>query len=400
MLRKHTISPLRDRSPADTAQINRYSDDYFDVPDRHESWLSKPLAELYAGPDNLWRFGLLLSALQIRPEDRVLDLGCGTGWTSALLATIGAEVTGVDISARAIAIATSGYSNRLTRGGNLQFRTYDGYAIDAPDGYFDFVVLFDALHHIPNPVAILTESFRVLGPHGVVAFAEPGFGHSATPTARQEASLGIQEGEVDPEQLRRAARQVGFTELELVVPPIVPRVLTLPMPRAKWFLRGLPWIVPQDYIRAAMLGSPIGFIRKGPYTSTSLHPHTLRATIRPMISEVHVAPSRPATVQLRVRNAAGTVWLREGRRGVGAVLLRARYDEASSIADSEDCASAPIPHDMREGDECTLTLTFQAPSLEGRYLIRFDMFTAGIGAFAERGSPESAVTLVVGGSYR
>ena len=387
--------PISDRSHSDTEQLNQASDDYFDDPERRESWLKKPLSESYAGPDNLWRFGLLLSALQIRPEDRVLDLGCGTGWTTALIATIGAEVTGVDISSRAIDIARSGYTSSAAPN-KLRFQSYDGHRIDAADGYFDFVILFDAFHHIPNPTAILSEILRVLGPHGVVGFAEPGLGHSSSATAQQEASLGIQEGEVDPEQLRRAARAVGFEELELLVPPIVPRILTLPMPRAKWYLRGFPWIVPHDYIRTAMLTSPIGVIRKGPYSTTSLHPHTLRAVLRPAVREIRALPSTPATFEVTVRNTAGTVWLPEGRRGVGAVSLVAQLEDTSVNSHSERSVRVRIPYDMREGDECVLTVTINAPPVPGRYAIRLDMLTEGVGTFAERGSEESLIHLVVG----
>lgn len=393
-LRPAETPPISDRSQPDTEQLNRASDKYFDVPERRRSWLSKPLSEGYAGPDNLWRFGFLLSALQIRAEDRVLDLGCGTGWTTALVATIGAEATGVDISARAIDIARGGYVSNATPG-RLRFESYNGHTIDAPDGYFDFVILFDALHHIPNPVAILSEIFRVLGPHGVVGFAEPGLGHSSSVTALQEASLDIQEGEVDPEQLRRTARAIGFNELELLVPPIVPRILTLPMPRAKWYLRGIPWIVPHDYIRTSMLTSPIGVIRKGPYSATSLHPHTLRALIRPAASEIRALPSQPSVLAVTVRNTAGTVWLRDGRRGVGAVSLLARLEDPSLPADTERRVCVPIPHDMREGDDCVLTVRMDAPSRPGRYLIRLDMLTEGIGAFGERGSEERVVHLLV-----
>ena len=324
--RRVSPPPLADLPRDETDAINVKSDQYFGKADQHAYWIDKPLSDISHGPQDLWRFGLLLSALAIRPEDRVLDFGCGTGWTSSLLARTGAEITATDISAQALALAEDCAAGARPAGGSarLRFQQFDGARIDAPDGYFDFVIVFDAFHHLPNPVAILREFARVLSPHGCVGFAEPGHGHSQTFHSRHEVERGVLENEVDPEQLREAARRVGFSELELIVPPVPPHLMMLPMPRLRWYLRGLPWIVPHDYIRAAILASPIGVLRKGFYINTSLHPHGLRAAIRPLESVIRVRPSAAFTVTASIVNRAGTVWLETGRRGIGHVRAGGR----------------------------------------------------------------------------
>lgn len=310
---------LTDLPREEVERINAKSDAYFDNPALHAFWVHKPMSDPRSGPENLWRFGLLVSALQIGPQDRVLDFGCGTGWTSAMLARTGADVTGMDISARALGVAEMAAGPSLTGEcpSRLRFQRFDGTRIDAPDGHFDFVVVFDAMHHLPNPVAVLRECCRVLGPHGYLGFAEPGLGHSQTHTSQHEVELGVLENEIDPDQLWTAAREAGFRELELIIPPVPPGNLTLPMRRARWYLRGLPWIVPHDYIRAAILSYPMGFLRKGPYTSTSLHPHALLASIRPSMSARQVRAGDTFTITAAVRNLSGTVWLREGAPGEG-----------------------------------------------------------------------------------
>ena len=62
----------------------------------------------------LSRFGHLLTALELRPGDRVLDFGCGTGWSSEMLARMGMDVVGMDISPAALemARATGGRARR------------------------------------------------------------------------------------------------------------------------------------------------------------------------------------------------------------------------------------------------------------------------------------------------
>jgi S-adenosylmethionine-diacylgycerolhomoserine-N-methlytransferase len=50
-------------------------------------------------PFFLFGRGAALAALDARPGDRVLDVGCGTGWSTARLAAAGARVTGIEPAA-------------------------------------------------------------------------------------------------------------------------------------------------------------------------------------------------------------------------------------------------------------------------------------------------------------
>jgi 2-polyprenyl-3-methyl-5-hydroxy-6-metoxy-1,4-benzoquinol methylase len=388
----HWPPPLGDLSNEEVDQINKKSDEYFSNESQQTYWKNKPLSDLDNGPACLWRFGLLLSALGIRPEDRVLDFGCGTGWTSFLLARTGAEITAMDISSQALSLARSYAAEEPSR---LRFQQFDGTKIDAPDGYFDFVLTLDAFHHFPNPVVILKEFHRVLNQHGCFAFAEPGIGHSETDTAQHESEHGVLENEIDPEQLRITARNVGFDELELIVPPIPPNIMTLPMPRARWYLRGLPWIVPHDYIRASILSSPIGILRKGPYTSTSLHPHKLIAQIQPLSKTINAASGKKFVVKVSVQNKTGTVWLKTGRRGAGFVRLGAQLFNDHGQMLIPDYGRVEIPRDMKQNDEAVLELELSAPANRGQYNIRLDMVDEGVTWFSEKTSHAVEIPLIV-----
>ena len=397
LFRRPHLPHLSDLPRAQADAINLKSDDYFDKADQHAYWANKPLSDINHGPQDLWRFGLLLSALAIRPEDRVLDFGCGTGWTSNFLARIGADVTATDISQKALAIAEAhtAHARVAEGGGRLRYQPFDGRRIDAPDEHYDFIIVFDAFHHLPNPVAILREFCRVLSPHGCVGFAEPGRGHSSTVHSRHELELGVLENEIDPEQLRETARHAGFSELEVIVPPIPPNLMMLPMPRLRWYLRGLPWIVPHDYIRAAILSSPIGVLRKGPYISTSLHPHGLRAEIRSLGTPIETRKGETFTVRASIVNKAGTVWLRTGRRGVGYVRAGGRILRLPDLSLVHECGRAAIPRDMHEGDQCELDVPCIAPDQPGEYVVRLEMIDEGITWFSADDAPATDVRLVV-----
>jgi len=97
----------------------------------------------------------------------VLDLGCGGGFMSEALAARGAEVTGVDLSRGAIAIA-----RRHAASGGLAIRylVASGEDLPLPDASVDCVVCVDVLEHVRSLDRVLDEIRRVLRPGGVFLF--------------------------------------------------------------------------------------------------------------------------------------------------------------------------------------------------------------------------------------
>jgi len=99
----------------------------------------------------------------------VLDVACGAGYGSALLARRAAKVTGADISPAAIEHARSRYVDIA----NLVFRQADCAALPFADASFDVVVSFETLEHIAAQEAFLDEVERVLRPGGFVVLSCP-----------------------------------------------------------------------------------------------------------------------------------------------------------------------------------------------------------------------------------
>lgn len=107
-----------------------------------------------------------LDGLEFRPDERVLDVGCGDGYITRVIASRlpGGSVIGVDASPRMIEVARS---RPDPPGADVDFLVAD--ARDLPfTAEFDTVVSFNALHWVADQIAALTAIARTLRPDGRV----------------------------------------------------------------------------------------------------------------------------------------------------------------------------------------------------------------------------------------
>lgn len=97
-----------------------------------------------------------------RPIDRLLDVGGGSGRAAAAVA--GPEVTVVD--------ASPGMLARARRRRSLSAVAGDAGRLPVRDDAVDAAMIVDALHHLPDRRAALSEAARVLAPGGVLVVRE------------------------------------------------------------------------------------------------------------------------------------------------------------------------------------------------------------------------------------
>ncbi|HXE51560.1 MAG TPA: class I SAM-dependent methyltransferase, partial [Tepidisphaeraceae bacterium] len=109
-----------------------------------------------------------LSAERLAPGKDVLDIACGEGYGSAILARSARKVFGVDISAEAVDHARRHYVLD-----NLDFRPGSASAIPLPDKSIDLVVSFETIEHHDQHDAMMAEIKRVLRPSGVLLISSP-----------------------------------------------------------------------------------------------------------------------------------------------------------------------------------------------------------------------------------
>ncbi len=99
---------------------------------------------------------------------RVLDLGCGEGYGTDLLASVASQAVGVDLAPEAVYHARHTY-----RRSNLRFLYMDIYDLKLEDGSFDVVCSLQVLEHLREAERFLEEARRVLRPGGLCVLTTP-----------------------------------------------------------------------------------------------------------------------------------------------------------------------------------------------------------------------------------
>jgi SAM-dependent methyltransferase len=98
---------------------------------------------------------------------RVLEVGCGAGTDLVRFAKGGALVSGVDLSASAIALARKNFAQQ---GLQADLREADGEHLPFEENAFDLVYAHGVVQYTPRPQALVDECRRVLQPGGEAVF--------------------------------------------------------------------------------------------------------------------------------------------------------------------------------------------------------------------------------------
>ncbi len=110
----------------------------------------------------------VVDAAEVKPGERVVDVGCGTGNGALLAAARGAVVTGVDPSEQLLAIART---RAQEQGLEVEFQIGEGAALPLPDADADVVISVFGVIFAPDAHAAAGEIARVASARGRVALS-------------------------------------------------------------------------------------------------------------------------------------------------------------------------------------------------------------------------------------
>ena len=131
-----------------------------------DRYAARPIDDLETYTEKLRRTQAML-----RPQMRILEVGCGTGSTALAHAPHVAHVHATDLSPRMIAIARA----RAAEAGipNVTFDVASAEEIEAPAGGYDAVLALNLLHLVADRPAVLRRLGALVKPGGLLVASTP-----------------------------------------------------------------------------------------------------------------------------------------------------------------------------------------------------------------------------------
>ena len=258
---------------------------------------------------------------------------------------------------------------------------------------FDGIICMNALHHMPDYRATLSEMYRVLKSGGRAVFAEPGEGHSKTPEAIFAVEqYGALEKDVVLSEIHQLAKEVGFRRMVLK-PYVQPETVEFDYEEFDRFRDGGrtsgSCLTPPE-IANAMKGQPLFYLEKGgtrPMTSATAPPQTLRAKI--LIKECPRRINRGGRMRVVAvcENAGESIWLSKPRAFGRYVTLGVKLLTPDGRVLEDSRGRQQLSYDVPPGGRIEVVSEVTLEGLEpGSYRVLFDMVNELVCWFQSIGS--------------
>lgn len=150
------LNASREEWDKEAPQFDNEADHGLNHPDVHQAWKA------------------LLQEIIIPSADTILDIGCGTGSLSLLLAELGYQVTGADLSPKMLDIARE---KTKSAGYDIAYHQMDVAYPEFDAESFDVIVCRHVLWALPEPENVLERWQKLLKPRGQLVLIE-GFWHT------------------------------------------------------------------------------------------------------------------------------------------------------------------------------------------------------------------------------
>jgi len=149
----------------------------------------------------------VIEKLNIKAGFQILDLGCGIGWATRILAQRGAGVQAIGIDASPAMIQKAEELSPLTIRARYEVGHFE--KLDFKDDKFDLVFSMEALYYAPDLDRALGEVFRVLKSGGRAEIVMDNYEGRAT-TAGWAQEIGLAMHHLSPKAWQSAFEKAGF----------------------------------------------------------------------------------------------------------------------------------------------------------------------------------------------
>jgi len=146
---------------------------------------------------------------------RILEIG---GNACPMIRDFRGELYNVDVDVHGMQV---GYLTNRECDGSIRFYVADANALPFPDGFFDVILIFSSVHHMPDPRASLRHYARKLKSDGLIGvLCEPighYYGDDIDPSLLKELQKGLNEQTFSLEEWAAIFEGAGLCEREVIV---------------------------------------------------------------------------------------------------------------------------------------------------------------------------------------
>lgn len=163
--------------------------------------------------DDVDKIDHILQMANIRKDENILDVGCGTGIILPFLKKMVGEngkVTALDISPRMLEKA------RAKFGDSFEYVRADIHSSPFEGGLFDKVICFNAFPHFREKAKALSEIFRVLKYEGSFVIAHSASREKINALHREVGSVVKNDRIPDKEKMHALFEKAGFTDTKVM----------------------------------------------------------------------------------------------------------------------------------------------------------------------------------------
>lgn len=179
-------------------ELNKRIKEYWNV--RSNEFCSLRKSELNSDKRKLWTDEIKMNLRDI--EDRkfnILDIGTGTGFFAIILASLGHEVTGIDLCENMIGNACD---TAKSLGYDIDFRVMDAQNLDFEDNTFDIIISRNLTWTLPDVEKAYKEWYRVLNKNGRLINFDADYGHISFLEEAKTLDINHAHAKIDNEVLK------------------------------------------------------------------------------------------------------------------------------------------------------------------------------------------------------